>query len=71
MEGNGPGNTQCLPEIMQRLKDQEIQEWGYLVGSSETLKEYSKVKDIFGEDYYFKLNLPFKYLKSLIQLRGN
>ena len=27
MEGNGPGNTQYLREIMQRLKDQEIQEW--------------------------------------------
>ena len=71
IEGNGPGNTQCLPEIMQRLKDQEIQEWGCLVRSSETLKEYSKVKEIFGEEYYFKVNLPFRYLKSWIQLRGN
>jgi len=71
MEGNGPGNTQCLPEIMQISKDQEIQEWGCLVRSSEALKENSKVKDIFGEEYYFKLNLPFKYLKSWIQLRRN
>ena len=71
MEGNGPGNTQCLPEIMQRLKDQEIQEWGCLVRSSETLKEYSKVKETFGEEYYFKVNLPFRYLKSRSQLRGN
>jgi len=54
MEGNGPGNSQCLPEIIQRLKDQEIQKWGCLVRSSETLKEYSKVKGIFGEEYYFK-----------------
>ena len=50
MEGNGPRNTQCLPEIMQILKDQEIQEWGCLVRSSQTLKEYSRVKDIFGEN---------------------
>ncbi|XP_065577708.1 sonic hedgehog protein-like isoform X2 [Artemia franciscana] len=54
MEGNGPGNTQCLPEIMQRLKDQEIQEWACLVRSSEALKEYIKVKEILGEEYYFK-----------------
>ena len=39
--------------------------------SSETLKEYSKAKEIFGKEYYFKVNLPFRYLKSWIQLRGN
>ena len=55
---------------IERPRDTRVG-WGCLVRSSETLKEYSKVKEIFGEEYYFKVNFYFRYLKSWIQLRGN
>ena len=57
--------------VKQRLEDQEIQTWGNEIERSETLSVYKDVKKVFGQEIYFKFNLPSKYLSYWLQLRAN
>ena len=72
-EGLGP--TGDPEEIYRKLKhvkeDQEIQLWHEQIRKSETLRQYSKIKESFGLEYYFKLNLPPENLRLWFQVRAN
>ena len=47
------------------LESQEIQHWQGLVLDSTTLQHYNQAKPSFGEEVYFKLNLPAMISTSL------
>ena len=53
------------------LESQEIQHWQGLVFDSTTLQHYNLAKPSFGEEVYFKFNLPAMILRRWIQLRAN
>ena len=58
-EGEGPISDQkaFLSEIQTRLEDQEIQKWWNDLSQSESLCSYYKVKENYGEELYFKLEV--------------
>jgi hypothetical protein len=72
-EGLGPSDQgeSFLAMIVERIKDQEVQMWTQAVKTSETLKFYSHVKEIFGFEYYFKLGLPGETLRTWFRIRAN
>ena len=72
-DGRGPAISQIdiIGIVKQRLEDQEIQTWGNEIERSETLSVYKDVKKVFGQEIYFKFNLPSKYLSYWLQLRAN
>ena len=43
----------------------------YLCSQKQTLQHYNQAKPSFGEEVYFKLNLPAMILRRWIQLRAN
>ena len=53
------------------LESQKIQHWQELVLDSTTLQYYNQPKPSFGEEVYFKFNLPAMILRRWIQLRAN
>ena len=71
--GDGPisDDKVFLLEIQTRQEDQEIQKWWNDLSQSESLSSYYKVKENYGEDYYFKLGIPKECLRSWMQVRAN
>ena len=63
--------TNLVSQVRFILEGQEIQYWQGLVLNSATLNHYNQVKPSFGEEIYFKFNLPAMILCRWIQLRAN
>ena len=57
--GDGPisDHKVFLSEIQLRLEDQEIQKWWSDLSQSESYSSYYKVKEKYGEEFYFKLGI--------------
>ena len=53
------------------LESQEIQKWHCDISSSPSLSLYASIKDLYGEEVYFKAGLSRKELKCVISVRGN
>lgn len=72
-DGLGPTSQQLQldKEIKRVLEDQTIQKWGEEIKNLETLRYYKEVNIIYGQEFYFKLNLPSRYLTYWMQLRSN
>ena len=63
--------TNLESQVRFILESQEIQHWQGLVLDSTTLQHYNQAKPSFGEEVYFKFNLPAMILRRWIQLRAN
>ena len=71
-KGKGPeDHEKFFKEFSARLEDQEVQLWQAAVDKSPSLTLYREVKENFGQEFYFKLGLPIKYLRNWIQIRTN
>ena len=72
-EGQGPlGKPEdFLGKFASRLRDQEIQVWLTGLEKSSSLHFYRQIKDVYGEEFYLKLNLPWRTLKYWLQARAN
>ena len=71
-KGKGPeDHEKFFKEFSARLEDQEVQLWQAAVDKSPSLTLYREVKENFGQEFYFKLGLPIKYLRIWIQIRAN
>jgi hypothetical protein len=57
--------------VIYQSEGHEIQYWQGLVLNYITLKPYKQIKPSFGEEVYFKFNLPVKISCRWIQLRAN
>ena len=49
----------------------DLQKWSEEIKKSETLKFYKDVKVAYGQEFYFKPNLPARYLTYWMQIRAN
>ena len=63
--------TNLVSQVRFILEGQDIWYWQGLVLNSATLNHYNQVKPSFGEEIYFKFNLPAMILCRWIQLRAN
>ena len=63
-EGRGPTdiNANWENEIKTVLANQMIQKWSEEIKKSEIFKFYKDVKMVYGQEFYFKMNLPARYL---------
>ena len=60
-----------LGKFASRLRDQEIQIWLTGLKKSSSQHFYRQIKDVYGEEFYLKLNLPWRILRYWLQAWAN